>query len=156
VFFVSDYSKSSFLFVDNMLVGEYNLAMTEKQENQIVETCEADKNIALLYLFGSQARGDAGPMSDHDFAIQFDGLSVEEQFNKKLDLMSRLASILKTDTLDLVVMNTLDKPELKLAIIQEGKIIFEREDASLEVEPAALREYEDFNSSLIRFGLVPM
>ncbi|PIR60154.1 MAG: hypothetical protein COU68_03005 [Candidatus Pacebacteria bacterium CG10_big_fil_rev_8_21_14_0_10_45_6] len=127
--------------------------MNDEQKKQVVGLCEADKSIGLLYLFGSRARGDVGPMSDYDFAVQFEGLAEKEHFDKKLDMMGKLSHILKTDAVDLVVLNTLDKPELKFGIVYDGQIVFERGAGRLSVEPAALREYFDFRSALLRFNL---
>lgn len=109
--------------------------------------------VVVAYLFGSRARGDDGPLSDYDFAVQFaDGLQTDF-FDLKLEIMAVLSDELKTDRVDLVVLNGLDKPELKFAIVYEGKLLFERGHGTLAVEPSALREYVDFRALLLRHGL---
>lgn len=109
--------------------------------------------IKLIYFFGSQARGDAGPMSDYDFAFYLDEQDKNARHELKLNLIGELNSILKTDAIDLVILNDLDKPEMKYDIIKDGKLLYEEEPYSLIVEPQILNDYFDFREGLRRNNL---
>jgi len=107
----------------------------------------------LVYLFGSQATGKAGPLSDYDFAIYLDEKDKKKIFDIKLELLASISRALQTDKVDIVVLNTVDAPELKYNIIKEGKAIFERDSFKLLVEPRIMNEYFDFKMSLQRHNL---
>ena len=44
--------------------------MNEEQRKSVRDILERHPEILVAYLFGSRARGTAGPMSDYDFALQ--------------------------------------------------------------------------------------
>jgi predicted nucleotidyltransferase len=111
------------------------------------------KEIKLVYLFGSQATGKTGPLSDYDFAIYLDEKDKKKIFDIKLELLASISRALQTDKVDIVVLNTVDAPELKYNIIKEGKAIFERDSSKLLVEPRIMNEYFDFKMSLQRHNL---
>ena len=127
--------------------------MDEKSLKQIRDLCEADRSIGLFYFFGSRARGDGGENSDYDFAIYFDQEQAVNFSDKKLELLGKLSKILKTDSIDLVVLNQLVSSELKYMIIREGKLLFEREPLRLIAEVKIMNEYFDFRAIMIRHGL---
>ena len=52
-----------------------------------------------------------------------------------------------------MVINDLAMPEMKFSIIQEGKLILNREPFKVLVEPRIVTEYIDFHELLIRHGL---
>lgn len=109
--------------------------------------------IKLAYLFGSRATGKEGHLSDYDFAIYIDGKNKNRMYEIKFDLIDRISRLLKTDNIDVVILNLADKPELKYSIIQEGKLIFEKEPFKVIVEPKILNEYFDFHKSLLKYKL---
>ncbi len=110
--------------------------------------------IKLAYVFGSRASETEGPLSDYDFAFYLDEKNVKKTFEIKLDLMNELSRILKTDEIDVVILNSAESPELKYNVIKNGKIIFEREPYKVLVEPMILNEYFDFRQELFKNGLV--
>ena len=71
----------------------------------------------------------------------------------QFQLMDELALFLGTDKVDVVVLDSSKTPELKYNILQEGKLIFEREPFRVIVEPRILNEYFDFHLSLKGHGL---
>jgi len=111
---------------------------------KIKEVCEKMPQIKLLYVFGSQARGDAGPLSDYDFAVYLDEKDFRKRFEIKLNLIGKLTSILRRNDVDVAVINDLDNINLKYAIISEGKIIYEDEPYTTTVESRIMNEYFDF------------
>lgn len=109
--------------------------------------------VKLAYLFGSQANGTAGPMSDYDFAIYLNEKNSQKRFDVRLKLMSELSLLLKTDAVDVIVINDTESPDLKYDIIKEGKLLLEKAPYKLLVEPKILNEYFDFNLSLFKNNL---
>jgi len=109
--------------------------------------------IKLVYLFGSAAREDMGPMSDFDFAAFLDTKDTTEAAHIKFNLMGDLSCVLGTDKVDVVILDAVKSPELKYNIIREGKLIFEREPYRVLFEPSALNEYFDFSASLRKHAL---
>lgn len=86
--------------------------------------------IVLAYLFGSQASGRIGPLSDYDIGIY---VKREISFDEKYYLEVDLRKILNSQALDLVIMN-----QAPLALnynIICGKCIY-------AVDPALRVEYE--------------
>ena len=72
----------------------------------VVEFLSKQEHVKLAYLFGSVAEGKEGKLSDVDLAVFLDeSLSKLERFRLQLKLISELTSILKTDRIDLTVMN---------------------------------------------------
>jgi len=113
----------------------------------------SEPSVKLAYLFGSRAKGKTGPLSDYDFAVYLEEKDATRAFNTRLKLMGKLSQYLKTDAVDLVVLNTTESPDLKYEIIKDGQIIFEKEPYKVLVEPKILTEYFDFNYSLFKYNL---
>lgn len=121
--------------------------------NEIKGVFEADKEVKLAYLFGSRASGETGPLSDYDFAVYLDSKDSKRNFNKKIELQNNISKILKTDNVDIVVLDNTKAPELKYSIITIGKLIKEVEPFKLIVEPQIMNEYFDFHAGLLRYNL---
>jgi predicted nucleotidyltransferase len=109
--------------------------------------------LKLAYLFGSRARGSAGPLSDFDFAVYFDTQAPQEMFELQSKLIDALSRALQTDKVEVVVLNRLSSPEMKYRIITEGILITAVEPFRVLVEPQILNEYFDFRSILRRHRL---
>ena len=129
----------------------YNQAMEkEKDLSKIFKNYPAVK---LVYLFGSRARDDAGPLSDYDFAVYADIRDKKQLFDLKASLQQELSRRFKTDKVDIAVLNLIEPPELKYNAIKEGKLIYEVEPFRVMVEPRILNEYFDFHYGLAKYGL---
>lgn len=109
--------------------------------------------IKLVYLFGSQAASKQGLLSDYDFAIYLDEKDKKRMLDIKLELMDKIGRTLKTDKVDIVILNIIESPEIKYNIIKDGKLIFEKEPFKVIVEPKILNEYFDFHSLLLKYNL---
>lgn len=127
--------------------------MSKKDIVKLAAVFRKEPSVKLAYLFGSQITGKTGPLSDYDFAVYLDGKGKKKMFDIKLELLAALSKVLKTDEIDLVVLNTTAMPELKYGIISEGQLIFEREPFKVLVEPMILNEYFDFYSMLKKYNL---
>jgi len=99
--------------------------------------------VIIAYLFGSEAKGKAGLLSDIDIAVFFDKKTDKsERFDMKLRLSSELSSIMKK-TVDVVTLN--DSPvQLSYEVIKHEKVIFCK-DKSMQVdfETKTLSKYLD-------------
>lgn len=109
--------------------------------------------IKLVYFFGSRAKRASGPLSDYDFAVHFDDIKGSRMFSIKLDLITQISRILKSDRVDIVILNLTKSPELKYLILKEGILLFEIEPFKVMVEPKILNEYFDFHRMLSQYGL---
>ena len=127
--------------------------MNEIQKEKLREVFQSCPQIKLVYLFGSQARGETGPLSDYDFAVYFDEKDPKKMFDIKLELMGQLSTILRTDGIDIAILNLSEMPEFKFNVIKEGELIYEEEPFRVIVEPRILNEYFDFKILLSRYGL---
>ena len=109
--------------------------------------------IKLVYLFGSRAKGNKGPLSDFDYAVYLDGKDSGKTFELKVVLQNEISGTLGTDRVDIVILNTLKSPELKYNIIKDGRLIYKKEPYKTLVEPRILNEYFDFHYGLAKYGL---
>lgn len=98
--------------------------------------------VHLVYLFGSQAEGQAGPMSDLYVAV----LTAPSVDGRRLQtvLAHELSAALGTAEVDVVLLNRVPI-ELAYAMIAQGTVRFEQ-DAATRIEYAAdvLSRYADY------------
>ena len=114
-----------------------------EKDKRLLEFMRGQEDIKLAYLFGSVAKGKEGKLSDVDIAIFLDeSLSKKERFYLQLKVTSELTSILKTDRVDLIVMNNAPLL-LKYNIIKYGKILKEDIETKVGVESGILSDYLD-------------
>ena len=110
--------------------------------------------IRRAYLFGSVAEGTAGPASDLDIAIVgpkgTDRLTLT---NLGFELFARLSAVFSSDKIDVVVLNATDSSELRHAIIEDGRVIYDRGDDLEAFERQIRHEYEDHRATLVRLGI---
>jgi predicted nucleotidyltransferase len=99
-------------------------------------------DILFAYLFGGLARGKRLPLSDVDIAIYFS--KGANPAAMKMDILGELTTMLQTDEIDLVVLNTASLP-LKMRIVQKKKTIVARDPfARHRYESLTMRSYFDF------------
>ena len=127
--------------------------MTKKEIDILKELFQGYAEIKLAYLFGSRAKRSGGSLSDYDFAVYFDDMKNSSMFSIKLDLITQISRILKSDKIDIVILNLTKSPELKYLILKEGILVFEREPFKVMIEPKILNEYFDFHKMLFKNGL---
>jgi len=127
--------------------------LSNLQIDSLKKLFQSKSQIKLVYLFGSQVSKKTGPLSDYDFAFYLEEKDKKKLFDLKLDLISGLSRILKTDKIDVVMLSEVESPELKYNIIKEGKLIFEKEPYRILIEPQILNSYFDFHNLLLRHNL---
>lgn len=120
---------------------------------QVKKIFDSYPEVKLAYLFGSRATGENGPMSDYDFAVYLKPKKKNQIHNLKLELLGKLCGTVKSDAVDLLVLNTSEKPELNYEVITKGNILKEVEPTRLFVETNILNNYFDFRDSLRQFKL---
>ena len=108
-----------------------------------VDYLESHPGILFAYLFGGLARGKPQPLSDVDIAIYLrTGGNVAE---KKLEILGNLVTILQTDEIDLVVLNSAALA-LVMNIVKARKIIVDKDPFSRHIfESVTMRKYFDFS-----------
>lgn len=126
---------------------------TENEMKSLLGIFQFYPQVKLVYFFGSKARGREGPLSDYDFGVYLDEKDKKKRFDLRLNLMGKLSSALRTDAVDVVVLNDAESPELKYSIIKEGELIYEKEPYKVSLEPRIFNEYFDFMHGLRTYGL---
>jgi predicted nucleotidyltransferase len=107
------------------------------------EYLRSEKDILFAYLFGSLVDRNIGPLSDVDIAVYLaEKVSFAEE---KLEILGNLANILRTDEIDLVVLNKAPLT-LKMKILEKKKIIVDKEPfLRHRYESLTMRQYFDFS-----------
>ena len=103
-------------------------------------------NIVFAYLFGSQATGKTGLLSDIDIAVYFDKkVFQKDYFDLRLELIGGLMDIFRRDDIDIVVLN--EAPYvLENKILREGKFIYSRDEKARNAyETKAFINYFDWD-----------
>jgi len=103
----------------------------------------ADKpDVVAAILFGSAARGDAGPQSDIDVGV----LLTREAAHRGINLSQLIADImgvLKRDDVDVVVLNDAS-PLLLHRVVRDGHVVYAADHGALaEFTIRAIQQYED-------------
>ncbi len=101
----------------------------KKRLNEYFHACGGSRGVEAAYLFGSVAKGTAGPRSDVDVAVLFNaGLGKEERFDRQLALAVELGSRLgrEADVIDLAAAPLV----LQHQVLAHGECVFERDARS--------------------------
>lgn len=99
--------------------------LTKKQLNKL----SRKYHINAIYLFGSQAEKSATSQSDYDFAVLLDEKIKPKEYGRyQINIISELLSLIKTDRIDLIILNNEKVPLLlKYNVIKQGKLLYEKE-----------------------------
>lgn len=100
--------------------------------------------VAAAYLFGSQARGNPGPLSDVDLAVWASPeLNARQRFELRLRLASAVERALDGQAVDLVVLDDAS-PLLRHRAWRDGELLLDRDPRTrVRDEARALVEYLD-------------
>ena len=117
----------------------------EELRAHLTHALEARQEILEAYLFGSQARGEAGALSDIDVAVYIDDrLAAPGPYGYQADLITHLMRELRTNALDVVVLNRAP-PLLYHRVLRDGKLLLSRDQRATTTRAGrALSRYFDF------------
>ena len=104
---------------------------------------ENDSRIIFAYLFGGLVTGKQRPLSDVDIAVYLD--VYYDKAEAKLEIIGMLSDALKTDEIDLVILN--DAPiSLVGRILKKKRVLADKQPfLRHNFESLALREFFDFS-----------
>lgn len=104
---------------------------------ELLAQARGDPDVLAVVLYGSRARGDAGPRSDTDVCLVLrDAFPREELPRKTLDYLGF--------DLDLRVFQALPLP-LRRRVLKEGKFLFVRDEGALyDLAIKTAKAWEDF------------
>jgi len=105
---------------------------------------EIERYVELAYLYGSTVEEKEGKLSDIDIGVYLtEKLNKSDRFNLRLKLLSEISSLLKTDKIDLVIMND-TQIALNFEIIKANSPIFIRSrEKKIDVEHKIMSKYLD-------------
>jgi predicted nucleotidyltransferase len=116
----------------------------EKVQEQLEEIF-ARQGVTLAYLFGSQAEGRAGPLSDVDVAVLL-GPDVPPRqgwSDPQITLMDELARLFGVKRVDVVILNRAT-PLLAHQVVKYGRVIYEDESRpAVDFAVYAISRYAD-------------
>jgi predicted nucleotidyltransferase len=99
--------------------------------------------VVFAYLFGGVAKGDIRPLSDVDVGVYLD--ESMDQIGARLEALGAVTAHLRTDEVDLVVLNTAPTA-LVGRILQTRRVICDRDPFRRHrFESLALRQFFDFS-----------
>lgn len=109
-----------------------------------LKTAFEKHGVVLAYLYGSQATGKAGPLSDVDIAVLFSpGVSKSERFSRVLSLMADLAHVFQRDDVNVLDLEE-GTPLLNNNVRLHGRVIYcVDERARAEFALRALQRFVD-------------
>ena len=113
---------------DEALAGKLRSLMAQRPE------------VLFAYLFGSRARGQAGPLSDTDVAVYVD--PALDLLDARLRVIEALMRLLGDERVDVVTLNNA-APDLRHAVISDGVVIKEEKALRTAFEEQATSEYLD-------------
>ena len=119
------------------------MSLMNEHDIKKIEDCIKKYPVVTAYIFGSEAKGTSGLLSDIDIAVfVHEGVSKAERFDLRLRLSSELSAVMSRPV-DLVVLN--DSPvQLSYEIIRHGKLIFCSDNSTrVDLEVAILSKYLD-------------
>lgn len=124
---------------------------TEKQRQKVVDFCKTQPAVTAAYLFGSQIKGRAGPLSDIDLAFLVEPVLINKKdypYGYRAFLLTELMRVLETGAIDLIILNEVP-PFLQFQVIYHGEVLFSRSDKKrLAFQVKAFNEYQDMRPLL--------
>lgn len=116
---------------------------------QLAADLANDPDIDVVYLFGSNAMGRAGGVSDIDIGILLgDHVLREDYFSRRLNYIGRCGSALHTDKVDVIILNDAP-PLLAYEVVKHRSILLERNaEHRVAFEVDRINRYLDFKPIL--------
>lgn len=104
----------------------------------------AARGVVLAYLFGSQAEGKAGPLSDVDIAVLLGPQLPKERWSDvQLDLINDLMGLFHRDEIDVVILNRAT-PLFAYQVVRFGRVLYEdTTNPAVDFAAYTIRRYAD-------------
>jgi len=117
----------------------------DELRQQLTEYLTSRTDVLAAYLYGSQAEGRAGTLSDIDLGILTgDNLTEECLWRVEDALAADLRRVLLTDQVDFVLLN-LAPLRIRYEVITRGRVLYSADEgARADFESYVLRRYWDF------------
>lgn len=108
-------------------------------------------HVLLAYVFGSHARGQAGPLSDLDIAVMVDEtLDADQSFDLRLEIIGGLMDILRVKDADVTILNQAPLA-LRYRVLRDGVLLYCRDpDVRVEFTARTVTAYLDFKPIIER------
>ena len=135
-------------FKNQIIIDIMKKSTLPSEKEQIIsslrEFFNSEQDVELAYLFGSVAEGKATATSDIDIGVYLsESLTKTQRFQRRVELISRLTTFLKSNNVDLLVIND-SSPVLRFEIIRPNVLIFCRDaDLKTDVEQYIMSRYLD-------------
>jgi predicted nucleotidyltransferase len=126
-------------------IGEHGLvALLDDTRKASVRAALDHDDVAAAYLFGSQARGRSGPLSDVDLGVWTSpGIDARGRFELRLRLTRAVEQVLDGQPVDLVVLDDAS-PLLRHRAWRDGELLLDRDPRTrIRDEARTLVEYLD-------------
>lgn len=109
--------------------------------SKVKEVLKGEEDVLFAYLFGSQAAGLTHLESDIDLAVYLRPGEMKYYLEGDEELLNKRISSLKTDRVDLKILNVLPLL-LQFRIVSDGESIFVRDQqAKVDFETSVLYRY---------------
>lgn len=104
----------------------------------------AARGVVLAYLFGSQAEGKAGPLSDVDIAVLLGPQLPKERWGEaQLNLINDLIGLFHRDDIDVAILNQAT-PLFAYQVVCFGRVIYEdATHSAVDFAAYTIRRYAD-------------
>lgn len=117
------------------------MEITKEQKKQI-QKIGKQHHLDFIILYGSQAKGTAGALSDVDIAVyRRGGIDAKEYF----EIFSHFFKIFKTNELDVKLVNKAD-PLFRYYVIRDGVLLYGDIVDYLDFKAYAIRDYKESRS----------
>ena len=101
--------------------------------------------VIFAYLFGSTVHESIYPAKDIDIAVYFQKGSLESYIDGRLSLYADICRALKTNDIDLIILNTTTNLMLMEEIVRSGVILYDKSpDLRVDFEFKILHQVIDF------------
>lgn len=108
----------------------------------LADVLDRQKDVLFGYVFGSQALGAAGPRSDVDVAVYL--APGVDAFESRIHILGALQSALRTDAVDLLVLNTAPLSIAGRMLLTRRVLVDQDPHARHRYESLTAREFSDF------------
>jgi len=119
----------------------------DKIKTMLADFFQRQAEIEIAYIFGSIARGTESALSDIDIAILIDDQQINEdkfRYGYKAEILADLMKILKTNNVDLVILNEANTL-LRHRVLYHGRLIYSKnEKKRIEFQTNTIDKYIDF------------